>query len=320
LPPLVTLRNFDLGTTAPPNARSWPLSSRFAIAALQPLVNLARLYGRARQFHQMHRALVDVGHALDERGGTLVLHETTLTLNDLTTSDDLDVRAWYRTVLAQDGTRALAATGDWTAAAAHAALYDPHPDRLREATQTRVITLTHSGNYDSALALLDATPPRPDERAVDAALRAHLAVRAGHPHHDHLGRLLAILTEGTRQTEGTGPAPVLFRVRLAQIADDLGADPAATGPLWQRLVDEVLQTGDAYAAREASAAPSCQAILPPDRASALADLTRRAALTPHGQTLAVLPDLAALAAPLQRAADVLTHTLACPATEPTAQP
>lgn len=110
----------------------------------------------------------------------------------------------------------------------HAALYDPYPDRLREATQTRVIAFPPSGENDSALALLDATPPRPDEHAVDAALRAHLAAHAGHPHHDHLTRLLAILTDNTRRTEGTGPVTVLFRVRLAQTADDLGTAPAAT--------------------------------------------------------------------------------------------
>ncbi|MBA9002859.1 thiopeptide-type bacteriocin biosynthesis protein [Thermomonospora cellulosilytica] len=293
----------------------WPMPGRTAIAALQPLINLARLHGRARRPERMYQALTDLGYALDH-GGSLLLHDTTITLDGLTTPDNAArIRAWYQDVLAQDGTRALAATGDWTRAVAHAALHDPAPERLREARQTRVIALILNGDHDRALALLDNPHPADRDDPVNTALRALLDAHADRPHHTHLARLVSTLTAtmstgyAPNQGDGDNRSTVLFRIRLAQIADDLGVDPGVTAPFWERLTDETLQVADAYAARDALATPSCRATLTPDRAAALTDLTRRAALTPTGPPTGIVTDLAALTAPLKLAAGVLIETI-----------
>ncbi|GAA0955930.1 thiopeptide-type bacteriocin biosynthesis protein [Actinocorallia libanotica] len=286
-----------------------PLLGRYAIAALQPLVNLARLHGRASQPERMYRALTDLEHAL-QHGGSFLLHDTLLTLDGLSTAEDPELHAWYQDVLAQDGTRALAATGNWNAAAAHAALYDPHPDRLHEGTQTRVIALTLAGNHEAALAHLDQRPPsNRTEQAVDAALRAHLAIRTGRTPHDEITQLLASIHDDSQLAEQTDLVPLLCRIRLTQAASDLGASPTSTKTLWRQITDATLRTGDAYAAHQASRSPSCAKSIAPEQAAALTDLTRRAGLPLRDQPISVLPDLAMLAAALQQAVDVLTCTL-----------
>lgn len=67
--------------------RGWPLNGRTAIAALQPLANLARPYGRARRPDRLHQVLSAIAHALDPAAASS-LDDTNVTLANLTTAED----------------------------------------------------------------------------------------------------------------------------------------------------------------------------------------------------------------------------------------
>ncbi|MFF7251294.1 thiopeptide-type bacteriocin biosynthesis protein [Embleya sp. NPDC008237] len=280
-----------------------PLPPRIAIAALQPLINLARLHERGNHPEAMYRLLTGIEHGL-EHDGAPPIQDTTITLDGLTTPHDTEpVRAWYRTVLLRDGTRALAATGEWTRAAAHAVLHDPTPERLQAARQTRIIALATAGNHTDALAVLDNTDPADHDTPIAAALRAIVNAAAGHPHHDELSKLVAQLSN---TTTGRGDKPgeaTLHSVRLAHIADDLGAGPNRMAPLWTRLARQILETSDAYAAQAALTTRTCRATLTPTHVTALDNLVCHAGIS--GPPLRTLDAVAALTSSLKTAAAVL---------------
>ncbi|MCD0449331.1 thiopeptide-type bacteriocin biosynthesis protein [Actinocorallia sp. API 0066] len=284
--------------------RLWPLPGRAAIAALQPLVNLARLHGRARRPHLMYEALTGIARTLNNGVG-IDLHNTRVTLDGFTT-DTSEARAWYREVLAQDGTRALAATGDWSRAAAHAALHDTDPDRLHEARQTRVVAELRAARTDSARAFIDSAHPADRGSPCGLALHALIDTHA-ETRDDHLPSYVdALIRELPSNGEHTDPSSAFWHVRLTHVADALGSPPELLAPLWRRLADDILTANDAYAARAALATPSCPATLPPDTSTALSDLLHHAALDSPPPT--VLPSLTALSEPLTQALTALTRT------------
>ncbi|MFE2869881.1 thiopeptide-type bacteriocin biosynthesis protein [Embleya sp. NPDC059259] len=290
-------QQFELLCTA------WPLPPRIAIAALQPLINLARLHGRGNRPEVMYRLLTDIEHGLDHDDAPPI-HDTTITLDGLTAPHDIEqVRSWYRTVLLRDGTRALAATAEWTRAAAHAALHDPLPERLQAARQTRIIALATAGNHTDALAVLDNTDPADHDAPIAVALRTIVNAAAGRPHHDGLTELIARLSDTTAGTGDESGEATLHHVRLAHIADDLGAGPNRMAPLWAHLVRRILETSEAYAAQEALTARTCQATLTPTHATALDNLVSHAGI--GGPPLRTLHAVAALTSPLKTATAAL---------------
>ncbi|MGC0415201.1 thiopeptide-type bacteriocin biosynthesis protein [Embleya sp. AB8] len=283
---------------------AWPLPARAAIAALQPLINLARLHGRGNRPEVMYRVLTDIEHAL-EHDGARAIHDTTITLGGLTAPHDIEpVRSWYRAVLLRDGTRALAGTGDWTRTAAHAAIHDPTPERLHAARQTRIIALVTAGDHTGALSVLDNTDRVEHDEPVAAALRAIVNAAAERPHHAELTDLVARLSAVTAGTAEEQGETTLLRVRLAHIADDLGAGPNRMAHLWMHLARQILETSDAYAAQAALAVPTCRATLNPEHVTALDNLVNQAGI--GGPPLRILDALATLTGALKTAATVLT--------------
>jgi len=279
---------------------AWPLSPQAAIAALQPLINLARLHGRANRPETMYRVLTDIAHAL-EHDSSREIHDTTITLDGLTAPCDAEpVRTWYRTVLLREGTRALAATADWARTAAHAALHDPAPERLHASRQTRIIALATAGDHTGAISVLDQTHPVDRNEPVATALRALVNAGAGLAYHDELTELLARLSaDGT----GTTTQPTLLCVRLAHIADNLAPDPDHTARLWTHLARRILDTSDAYAAQ--AALTTRRANLAPDHVNALDNLVGMAGI--GNPPLRTLDALATMTGPLDTAAKVLTR-------------
>jgi thiopeptide-type bacteriocin biosynthesis protein len=252
---------------------AWPLAGRVAIAGLQPLVNLIRLAARAGDFTAAHHALTALEHAV-HHGGAVQLDGITVDFDTFTTTDADRTRVgpWLRTTLLEDGTRALAATGDWAKAATHAARYDDAFHELREGRQTRILADLAHGRTDAALALLNATTTaRPWDHAVAACLRHHAVpttpVQATH----------AAIQEALLPTE---PATIGFRIRLGLTALDLTATTQSpqTRALCVHLIDAALASRDAFAARDVLHHPGCRDHTNPHQTEALARMIRRAGL------------------------------------------
>lgn len=235
---------------------AWPVTGRVAIAALQPLVNLARLTHRAGDPLSAHRTYEALNRAV-RHGGTAHIHGLAVDFDNFARSDSdrADVAAWLRTTLREDGTCALAATGDWAAAAAHAARYDDNPHLLRESRQSRILAAAAANETDAAFALVTtAATSEPWEHAVAACLRVHSAPHA--PITDALHTVRCALAEHEAR-----PAIGLFRLRLGLTALDLTPMPqtAEARRLCTALVSDVVDSDDAFLAREALAHPACGA-------------------------------------------------------------
>ncbi|MCC2276171.1 thiopeptide-type bacteriocin biosynthesis protein [Streptomyces sp. ET3-23] len=233
--------------------KAWPVAGRTAIASLQPLVNLARLTGRAGDPEGAYQALRAMDHAIHDDGASVPIHGRTVNLDRFTerADDRQDVAPWMRTVLLEDGTRLLAATGQWARAAAHAALYDEAGDRLRDARQVRAIERLHDGDTDSALTLLgDAVITEPWERAVAACLRTCSAVHFHRRAADGVAETLGTVWEALRSLPGREAA--FFRVRLGLTAVDLTTETSSgrEDELCTELIRNAAESGDAHAARE----------------------------------------------------------------------
>jgi thiopeptide-type bacteriocin biosynthesis protein len=236
-----------------------PATGRIAIASLQPLVNLARLDIRDGQPDRAYRGLIQIAEAA-RGGGVAEVHGRTFTLDGLTTDFDTVTR-WLHSVLMHDGTRALAAAGHWDQAAEHAARYDDDPGRLRDARQARIIASVTSGDGDAAIALIDESiRTEPWEHAVAACLRAWTHLATGCPIPASTAPALALARHAI---QSASPGTTLSRIRLSLTAAELAAaiDPAQRHLLTQ-VADDVLQDGDAYAAREILDHPASRSFLP----------------------------------------------------------
>ncbi|MYV98367.1 thiopeptide-type bacteriocin biosynthesis protein [Streptomyces sp. SID3343] len=282
---------------------AWPVTGPIAIAALQPLVNLARLTARAGDPGGAYRAFADINRAV-HHGGDARVHHLTVNFDDFTTPQDRSqVDGWLHVLLREDGTRALAATGSWTEAATHAARYDDAVHRLREGRQTRILAETADGHTESALALIDTSSvTEPWEHAVAACLRTHAG--QGTPVAATLATVMEALGPTDRDT-------VLFRLRLGLAALDV--TQAAQGPEVGRLCDHLLTNAthseDAFAAREVLRHATCRTHASADQAARLTELIRRAGLG-HGTIPSPLTEQ--LTAATRTAGAVLATTLGAP--------
>ncbi|MEU5425591.1 thiopeptide-type bacteriocin biosynthesis protein [Streptomyces olivoreticuli] len=233
--------------------KAWPVDGRTAIASLQPLVNLARLTGRAGDPEGAYQALHAMHHAIHHDGASAQIHGRTIDFDRFTerSSDRQDVAPWMRAVLLEDGTRLLAATGQWTRAAAHAALCDDAGDRLRDARQAQVIAHLHDGDTSTALTLIgDAVITEPWERTVAACLRAYSALRTSRPAADDIAEMLDAVRDALHSP--TGREAAFFRVRLGLTAVALTTEvsPGQEEELCTALIRDAAESGDAVTARE----------------------------------------------------------------------
>ncbi|MFF3750348.1 hypothetical protein ACFYYH_07790 [Streptomyces sp. NPDC002018] len=201
---------------------AWPLTGDSAIACLQPIVNLMRLTARAGDPRAAYQQLMSVHRAVHD-GGTVTVHGHPIDLTGFTTDATLDhIRPWLHTLLLEDGTRLLVATGQWPQAAEHATAYGQTPERLHDSRQAHAMARLHTADPDTANSLIEkATITEPWEEAVAQILRHyadHLAGRA-------TAEAFTAVTRAVRDAlEPTPPHLRMFRVRLVLAAIDLAPE------------------------------------------------------------------------------------------------
>lgn len=292
----LSLAQFDLFHQA------WPLSGRPAIAALQPLVNLARLTQRTGDPKHAHGILTQIEHAVTE-GGTVEAAGLRIPFGAFLDpdGDHGPVKNWLRRTLREDGTRSLVAAGAWDEAAEHAARCDDLPDQMHEARQMRVLAAVHAGRRTEALRLIEsATTVHAWHRAVAGCLRVVA---------DAATADVNTLISDVQAARDAAPGPVMtmFRIRLSLVAACLIA-PAHERPaelLRMEAARDAEQSGSAYAARDVLADAAARQD-PPPNSPTLHDLVVQAGL--HGGTISTaLRDRLAVAT--RQAADVLTGSL-----------
>lgn len=288
----------------------WPAAGRAAVDSLQPLVNLARLTGRAGDPSGAYRELHSLYWAV-QHGGSALIHSTTISFDRFTAaSEDRRVSAaWLRPLLLQDGTRLLASTGHWTRAAAHAAMYDDAGERLHDARQTQVVARLHDGHTDSALTLLDASMiTEPWERAAAACLRSYSDLRAQRLTTEGIATMLAAVRHAGQSPDQD---TAFFRFRLGLTAVDLASEmcPGQAGSLCTELVRDAASSDDAFAAREVLRHEASRRRMTPAEAQMLSTLVRKAGL---GRGAIPPPLLADLMGSVEIAETVLARTLDVP--------
>lgn len=286
---------------------AWPLDGPTAVAALQPLANLARLRHRAGDPRGAYEALRALDTAVG--GGTVLINDVPICLNGITATpaDRLHASRWLRVLLLQDGTRLLAASGQWRKASAHASRYDDAPEHLGDGHQAEIIARLLDGRRDSALALFDtATTTEPRQMAVAACLRGCIDRHVGRLTAEGLARVLAAVEAAVASST---PDTALFHVRLGLTAAALAAAvrPVQADPVYETLIRGTERSQDAFAARELLSAQACRRRMRPTEASALAALVRNAGL---GRGSIPEPLLYNLMTATEKADGLLTQALA----------
>jgi thiopeptide-type bacteriocin biosynthesis protein len=291
-------RQFDILHAA------WPLTSRPAIASLQPLINLARLDERAGNPSRAFHTLGQIDRAA-RTGGIAHIGGRTIDFARFLADDGQALDPFLRRVLREDGTRALAATGDWERTAEHAARYDDAPERMGEVRQAQIIAAVLGGRFIEAADRLD-TAETPDlwERAVAACLRTYLSAKTGDA---DPGITAAMITAVQRARGSIKRGTTVFRIRLGLTALDLAATHPREGALVAaELAADAQRSASAYAARDVLEHPICRALLPATTTAELGALVEQAGL--HAGTIpAALLDR--LHQATETAAEVLAHTL-----------
>ncbi|MFJ4570627.1 NUDIX domain-containing protein [Streptomyces sp. NPDC088846] len=231
---------------------AWPASGRAAIAALQPLVNLARLTHRAGDATGAYRALLALATAVAD-SGSYTMRDAPVSFEKFAATDhDRGLASeWLRAIIRQDGPRLLATAGQWDKAAEQAALGATDNERLLEGRQLRILADLMAGRSDSALILLTATvTAQPWERAVAACLRGlGLFANRRFTAKDAASLLATVESHCPPEPhEDTNR----FRPRLCLTVADLisAACRAQANRVHTMLIQDVQRSNDAFAARD----------------------------------------------------------------------
>ncbi|MFF4699928.1 hypothetical protein [Streptomyces chattanoogensis] len=229
---------------------AWPVTGDTAIACLQPIINLVRLTARAGDPRAAYQQLMSV-HRAAHNGGTVTAHDHPIDLTGFTTDATRDhIEPWLSSVLLEDGTRLLAAAGQWSRAAEHATAYDQAPERLHDSRQAHIMASLHTNDLETGNSLIDrATITEPWEKAVAQILRNYADHLAGRTTPEGFTPVASAVRDAL---EPAPPHLRMFRVRLVLAAIDLAPEGCApqAHPLHDAIVSDTTQAGDAYAARE----------------------------------------------------------------------
>lgn len=276
-----------------------PLETTTAKAALQPLVNLGRLYIRAGHGSRAHQLFSDADRALRTRAAIRIDDrplDLTALLVDPEGRGELVRFLW--TVLLADGTRALTRAGRWRDALVELEHRKGIGDRLLDGRQVAIIAAIQGGHYERALELLDhSVTPEAWEHAVASYLRTLCLTLAG----CNAERSAATMVERYLDLT-TQPTPPIFHCRLGLCVLDL-TDHASVATAITR---KAITSSDAHAADDVLAHPTCAHET--DR-PALAEIIATAGLHHGTQTSTDLLDalMKAVAASEDHLAEVLTR-------------
>lgn len=264
---------FDLFT------RRRPWDTAVAEAALEPLINLARLAIRDGEGHRAHTILQGLFDNVNGQTEELIDGHR-LDLSPFVTRDDTKRhlrRQLWKTLLS-DGTRALTRTGQWSAALDNLEQLNGVGTRLMDGRQVAVLAAYSNHDYAQAITLIEQSHTPTDwETAVSTCLRklSHLADGLDDAAMDKsmVDAYLAL---------EPGPGHIVFRTRLGLMLLGLVHD----GPsqhVAHRIINDVLHTRDAYAAREANTHTTCREHLNTEQRKQLNHIITASGL--HNQTI-----------------------------------
>jgi len=256
---------------------TWPLDGRTARCALEPLVNLARLHIRDGHGDRAHELLRTLHHGIAE-GTDIVIDGILVPGGRLTATPDdhRALRHWLWTVVLADGTRALAATGHWEQAAAHAEAHHGVGRRLLDGRQAVVLAHCTGGRLTAAQAVIDESDlTEPWEYVVAACLTVLCDRSAGRTANQSVSTMIRRY-ENLPATASLGT----FQTRLGLTVIDLAeaiATPASRR-IAARLRRAALTASDAGIARELLAHQTCSSVVTIAERSDLSDAVRAAGL------------------------------------------
>ncbi|MFF4988532.1 hypothetical protein ACFY19_15140 [Streptosporangium saharense] len=253
-----------------------PLTAVHAQLALQPAINLGRIYIRDGDgqrafllFHTLFTALQAQGTADLDGDAFSFCHFLR------TTDDQRETSKWLWQIVLSEGTRALSRTGQWQKALTYATELRGIGLRLWEGRQINVLTQVFNDAPDVALDLLDHTEiNEPWEAAVHACLIVMTLRAAGRRTGRHIPQMLATYLDLEPDL-----TLVDFHTRLGlTIIDILAEEEAFISSICDRLLAEATGIGGAHAAREVLAHPGFRARLAPTQIAALEATFRATAL------------------------------------------
>lgn len=285
---------------------AWPLSGRTAIAALQPIVNLARLDLRAHNPERAYQTLLQLHRAI-QHGGNVDVRGTPIHFDGFTTSAAAraNVGPWLRTVLREDGTRALVAARQWQRAAHNAAEHAAPGEGMDEATQMTIISHAMNGDFDAAHSTIPtANLSTPWDHATAHCLRAFVDIARGRPDPSILPPLLITARHTVHRPDRKR---VTTQTRLGLAAVDVASelDPSQANLLYAEVAQAASRSGDAFAAREVLKHPNKESLSSAQGAT-LTALVEQAAL---GRRRTEPNTLADLTDSLETAGQVLQDAL-----------
>ncbi|WP_086820201.1 hypothetical protein [Allokutzneria sp. NRRL B-24872] len=265
-------------------AANQPLTVHQARYMLEPVLNLARLQLRAHEGDQALRLLTAMFQAVTSNTD-LVIDGHTLPLGNLagTRAEHHKLREWVWLHLIGDGIRALALAGRWDDAVAHARAHRGIGLHLMEGRQATIVAHCMNGNPTAAReALAESTPEQPWERQVAACLKVMCTDTDSTSAHRNISAMIARFVEYQPM-----PGYAVFRAQLGLTITILGGaiDADAASRVLAQVTDEVIASGDGYAAREVLRYRGAQIAITSEHRARLTGLVNAACLG-----AATLPD------------------------------
>jgi hypothetical protein len=238
---------------------------------LEPVLNLARLQLRASDGDQALRLLTAMFQAVTSNAD-LVVDGHALPLTNLagTRAEHHKLREWVWLHLIGDGIRALVLAGRWNDAVAHAHTHRGIGLHLMEGRQATIVAHRLNGQFDAArAALAESTPQHPWERQVATCLTVMCADPATGPANQDVATMIEQFVQ-----DRPAPGYATFRAQLGLTVATLAsvANPDAASQILARVADEVIASGDGYAARDVLRHPDAQTTVAIGQYTALTDL------------------------------------------------
>ncbi|MER6441949.1 hypothetical protein ABT275_37305 [Streptomyces sp. NPDC001185] len=254
--------------------RAQPLSAQEARHALEPLVNLARLHIRDGDGRSAYNLLDRVNRAVASQTHT-VIDERTVSFEHLTQSaaDHHQVVQWLWTVLLGDGTRALAAAGQWRRAAEHSEQHRGVGQRLLDGRQVQVVVRCLDEQPNEALRLLqESTLTEGWEKSVAASLAVLCLTATGERQDGPIAKMI----ENYLTLDRT-PELAVFHTRVGLAVLDLSPLPRKAETA-RHLTRQARTDPDGYVARDVLAHPACRNEMSRDEHRALSAFVDSAGL------------------------------------------
>jgi hypothetical protein len=235
-------RQFDIFAT------SGPYDQATAKLTLQPLVNLGRLHtrdGNGTAAYHLHEALFQAAKTRTEAS----VDSRTISLGTIVHpgDDHREIVRWLWTILLADGTRALCRAGRWSEALHRAEQHNGLGQRLFDGRQVAIIAHCAAHHHAEAIRLTEASAtPTAWEQAVAACLKVLCLTWASQPTHSATTAMV-----NTYLALDPVPEHAVFHVRLGLSVADLAHHTHDTHPVIRMTERSALDSGDAYAARDA---------------------------------------------------------------------